>query len=171
VRNNDANPPAAASLGLGERLRSARKARALSVAQVSEALHLEESSVLALEEEQFETLGAPVFVRGHLRRYARVVGLAEEAILEAYRGIAPDSDRLPPLARPRTQGETVRVGGWVYWLAAALVIGGLLMSLFSTGNDQPVSPDDQPPPEATPDATLQEQAAPVPAPPSAVPDL
>jgi cytoskeleton protein RodZ len=62
-----------ASLGIGERLRSARKARALTLEQAAETLHLDESVILALEEERFEALGAPVFVRGHLRAYARLL--------------------------------------------------------------------------------------------------
>jgi len=53
----DRDPVAAASgqstqLGMGERLRSARKGRALSLDHVAEALHLDEAVVLALEEER-----------------------------------------------------------------------------------------------------------------------
>jgi cytoskeleton protein RodZ len=133
-------PPPAPRLALGDRLRSARKARALSAAQVADALRLEESSVLALEEERFETLGAPVFVRGHLRRYAQLVGLSEEAVLEAYRSVAPDSDRLPTLARPREQAETLRFGAWAYWLAGALVMVGIVLSLATDDADEAEPP-------------------------------
>src|SRR5512145_3049425 len=93
----------APALGLGERLRSARKAKALTVQQVADALRLEEASVVALEEGRFEAMGAPVFVRGHLRRYALIVGLSPETVLEAYRATAPQSDAPPSLARPRRE--------------------------------------------------------------------
>jgi cytoskeleton protein RodZ len=147
VRNSDTSDATSgapvASLGLGERLRSARKARALSVTQVGEAMRLEESIVVALEEERFDAIGAPVFVRGHLRRYAQLVGLSEEVILEAYRRLAPESDRLPSLARRREQAETVRVAPWVYWVAAAVVVVGLVVSLATDGEqDATVPPDD-----------------------------
>lgn len=148
MRDSDTTPGVArqqsTGLALGDRLRSARKARALSVAQVAEALRLEEPSVLALEEERFDVLGAPVFVRGHLRRYAQLVGLSEEAILEAYRGVAPGSEELPRLSRPRDEAEGIRVAAWAYWLAAALVLIGIVVSLSTENNEEPA----QPPPEA-----------------------
>lgn len=128
-----------AGLALGDRLRSARKARALSVAQVADALRLEEATVLALEEERFEALGAPVFVRGHLRRYAQLVGLSEEAMLEAYRSVAPDSEELPSLARPQGQAEGMRIGTWAYWLAAVLVLTGIVVSVTSDNEDEPAA--------------------------------
>ena len=130
------------SLGLGERLRSARKARAISVAQIADALKVEEHSVLALEEERFEDLGAPVFVRGHLRRYAQMVGLSPEAVLEAYRKAAPDSDALPLVARQRARADIVPAGPWVYWLAAALVAAGILLALSGGDEDEPAPGDD-----------------------------
>ena len=60
----------------------------------AESLRLEEASVVALEEGRFDAMGASVFVRGHLRRYAQLVGLPEEQVLEAYRAAVPDSDAL-----------------------------------------------------------------------------
>lgn len=116
------------SLGLGERMRSARKARALTVAQVAEALRLEESSVIALEEGRFEALGAPVFVRGHLKRYALLLELDPEMVLEAYRAAAPGSDAPPALGRAQTEPEARAPAAWIWWLlAAVLLIGGFLM--------------------------------------------
>ncbi|MBC6944326.1 MAG: hypothetical protein DWB47_02500 [Gammaproteobacteria bacterium] len=131
-------PRAQAALGLGERLRSARKARALTVAQVAEALHLEEPMVLALEEDRFEAMGAPVFVRGHLRRYAQLVGLAPDAVLEAYRAAVPESVAPPPLARSRIEPEALRIGPWLLWLIGALVVIGLAIA-FSGGPEEPAA--------------------------------
>lgn len=136
------------ALGLGERLRSARKARAMSVAQAAEALHLEEDSVRALEEERFEALGAPVFVRGHLRRYAQLVGLSTDAVLDAYRAAVPESDRLPTLTRPRAPAESLRVGSWIWWVAAAAIFvifvlvfsGGAEDEAKGTGTPQQLAP-------------------------------
>jgi cytoskeleton protein RodZ len=130
-------------LGLGERLRSARKARALSVAQVAEALRLEQASVVALEDGQFDAMGAPVFVRGHLKRYALLVGLSPETVLDAYRAAAPDSESPPSLARPREQADALRIGPWVYWLAAGLVLAAVIIATLA-GREEP-APADTPP--------------------------
>ena len=156
-------------LGLGERLRSARKARALSVAQVAENLRLEEASVVALEDGRFDAMGAPVFVRGHLKRYAELVGLAPEAVLEAYRAATPGSDAPPALARPREQSDTVRMGPWAYWIAAALLLAGVIIALSGRHEDLP-APVAAPASEAAPTAVpLPESAADSLAPDSAAP--
>jgi cytoskeleton protein RodZ len=127
-------------LGLGERLRSARKAKALSVEQVANALHLEEASVVALEEGRFEAMGAPVFVRGHLKRYAQVVGLSPETVLDAYRVAAPQSDAPPALARGRTQADGVQVGSWTWWLIGAIVLVAVILALSGGDDDGAVQP-------------------------------
>lgn len=136
----------APALGLGERLRSARKAKALSVQQVAEALHLEESSVVALEEGRFEAMGAPVFVRGHLRRYAQLVGLSPDTVLEAYRVAAPQSDAPPSLARRREPADTVRIGPWVWWIAAAVILLVAIIALSNGGDEEPAAPAVEAPP-------------------------
>lgn len=139
---------APAGLGLGERLRSARKARALSVAQVAETLRLEEPMVLALEEERFEALGAPVFVRGHLRRYAQLVGLAPDSVLEAYRAAVPASMSPPSLARPRVEPEAMRIGAWPLWLLAGALVVGLVIALGSARREPPGTHDGEAAPAA-----------------------
>jgi cytoskeleton protein RodZ len=124
------------SLGLGERLRSTRKARALSVAQVAEALRLEEPSIIALEEGRFDALGAPVFVRGHLRRYAALLELDPNAVLEAYRAAAPGSDAPQMLTRARPQDDYPAAPVWLWWVLAAILLAGGLF-IFSRNKEVP----------------------------------
>ena len=56
--------------GIGARLRAAREKRGLTLLQAAERLHLDVRVVEALEAGDFAALGADVYVRGHLRRYA-----------------------------------------------------------------------------------------------------
>jgi cytoskeleton protein RodZ len=60
-------------VGCGEQLRRAREAAGLSIQQVAGQLRMPAQVVAALECEQWERLGAPVFVRGQLRSYARLL--------------------------------------------------------------------------------------------------
>lgn len=55
---------------VGDWLRAAREGAGETRAQAAAALHLDVEKIAALEEEQFEVLGANVFVKGHLRTYA-----------------------------------------------------------------------------------------------------
>ena len=149
-----AGRPQAPSLGLGERLRSARKARALSVSQVAEALHLEETSVVALEEGRFDAMGAPVFSGGDAG-VGVLMGLSPEAVLEAYHAASPGSEAPPVIVRPRVHTESVRLGPWAWWLAGAAVLLVALIALVSGGGDD----DAAAPAEAAPQ-TAEPQPAP-----------
>lgn len=84
--------------GSGLRLRQAREAADLGIAEVAARMRVPARVVTSLEEGQWERLGAAVYVRGHLRSYARVVGLAEDEL--------PVADELPPVAPPALQPRT-----------------------------------------------------------------
>ena len=69
------SPAGPASPGARPALRSRRLG--LSIEDVADRLRLNEALVLAMEEDRFGLLGAPVFARGHLRNYAALVGAPE----------------------------------------------------------------------------------------------
>ena len=74
------------SEGLGQALRTGREARGLPIERIAESLMLSVSTVRALEGENWNRMPAPVFVRGYIRNYARLVGLNEDALLSRYEG-------------------------------------------------------------------------------------
>ncbi len=92
------------AVGCGERLRQAREAAGLSLAEVAGRLHMPVQVVAALEEERWERLGAPVFVRGQLRSYARLLGVDLGELLQQAR-IAPVE---PPKLVSHTHTPRVR---------------------------------------------------------------
>jgi cytoskeleton protein RodZ len=85
--------------GIGARLRGARERSRLTILQAAERLHLDPDILEALEAEKFAALGAPVYVKGHLRHYAELVGEPVEPLLELYsqgeRVAPPDLTRIP----------------------------------------------------------------------------
>ena len=80
------------SEGIGARLRSARERSRLTILQASERLHVDPDVLEALEADNFAALGAPVYVKGHLRHYAELVGESPEALSELY----SQGARIPP---------------------------------------------------------------------------
>lgn len=66
---------------VGERLREARAARGMSVAEVAAALKLSSRQIEALEAGEWAKLPGHAFVRGFVRNYARVVQIDAEALL------------------------------------------------------------------------------------------
>jgi cytoskeleton protein RodZ len=70
--------PHLADSAVGERLRKAREAAGYSLADVSARSRMPIRVIEQLESGDWASLGAPVFVRGHVRSYARVLGLTLE---------------------------------------------------------------------------------------------
>ena len=90
--------------GCGDRLRKAREAAGLSRADVAARLKMPVRVVQSLEEEDWGRLGAPVFVRGQLRSYSRLLGLTTAPMMVAS-GVAPVE---PPVLTPRTYTPPVK---------------------------------------------------------------
>ena len=106
----------AAPRSIGERLRAGRERAGLSVAAAAEKLHLDIKVIEALEADRFAELGASVYVRGHLRRYADFVGEPGAEMVSSYtareaRPPTPDLTQIPQAERrtdPRRTGDTAR---------------------------------------------------------------
>ena len=67
--------PHHALAGCGQRLKQAREAAGMSIDDVAARLHMPARIVRSLEAEDWSRLGAPVFVRGQVRSYSRLMGL------------------------------------------------------------------------------------------------
>jgi cytoskeleton protein RodZ len=78
-----ANQFAEIDCGCGDRLRRAREAAGLRREDVAQQLRMPVRVVKSLEEEDWSRLGAPVFVRGQLRSYSRLLGLGTSTTIAA----------------------------------------------------------------------------------------
>src|ERR1700752_4411443 len=84
---------------LGERFRAAREARGLSLSDVSEQIRIRSVYLAAIEEEQWSDIGAPVYIRGFLRTYARFLGLDPEEVVATFNATgSPAARGTPPVA-------------------------------------------------------------------------
>jgi cytoskeleton protein RodZ len=162
----------------GALLRQGREQRGLTVQQVSEELHLDAWLVEALEQNRFLALGAPVYAKGHLRKYAVLLGLSPELVLARYQEIAepPPPLQLPPREALLTPDPMVRGFDWrrvvasidwrgIHWrtygiIAGLLVVAGglwLVTNLLRSSTDAPQvaaeSASESASPGASPSAT------------------
>lgn len=80
----------------GQKLRQAREARNITLAEISDVTKISTRALQALEWERFEQLPGGIFNKGFVKAYARCVGLNEEetvaAYLEASKAAAPETD-------------------------------------------------------------------------------
>jgi cytoskeleton protein RodZ len=80
-------PPVGAATP-GGLLRQERERRGASIQQAAEDLHLDPKLVEAIEANRFEALGAPVYAKGHLRKYATLLNLSPDVVVARYDALA-----------------------------------------------------------------------------------
>ena len=128
--------------GIGARLRAAREAAGLSVADVGQKLKMPIRVVESLEAEDWARLGAPVFVRGQLRSYARLLGLPVDQVVRMPELAPVAATELKPRSyTPRVQlfaEQAARRAVYIVLTAAILVPVWVA-----------TRPQDEPPPAAS----------------------
>ena len=118
----------AGTTGPGARLRLVREQLGLSQQQAAEQLTCDVSVITALDGDDYATLGADVFVKGHLRRYAALLGLPDSDLLAAYERSKAHLE--PPSLIPRARIEMMPERSQVNW---GWVIGGATLVLVAAG--------------------------------------
>jgi cytoskeleton protein RodZ len=116
----------------GPRLKAERERRGLSSQKAADELHLDGWVIDALEAEDYERIGPSVYAKGHLKRYAALLGLPPAEIMAGYesRAQAPKASAAPPAnVRLRTDVPAVSSLPWPQLVgsvaAAALILGVL----------------------------------------------
>ena len=145
----------------GERLAEARRDGQLTVLEVAKELHLDELKVRALEKNEFESLGAPVFAKGHLRKYAQLVGVDEDDVLTDYYKLTRSQAIPPVVADRRRPGREFSPGPWI----AVIVVLAVVALAYWILTRQP------PPPAPVSSETAVEEPTPAePMPAESIPD-
>ncbi|HIP53238.1 MAG TPA: helix-turn-helix domain-containing protein [Chromatiales bacterium] len=83
---------ASSNNGPGHQLRAAREAQGIERFRIAEHLHLRVELIKALENDDYDRLPGPVFVRGYIRNYARALNLAEGPLLQSFDRIRPKEE-------------------------------------------------------------------------------
>jgi len=124
---------------LGQRLSAAREQKGLSAQRAADELHLDGWVIQGLESGDYARIGPDVYAKGHLKRYAALLGLSVAEVSAAFDGksstsakpLAPgvsiqtstSGDRLP---RPQLAGAVIIAA------AAAAVMAGMWWSQHRT---------------------------------------
>jgi len=136
--------PRQTGIGPGERLQAARIQQGLSLDDVADRMHLSLSILKAIEDNNFEEITAPIFVKGYLRAYARIVSLNEDEMILQYLDFYSEED--PPISSTSNILPELSVGDarikWTTYLVI-LVIGVLLVAWW-WNSEVPISLDSQP---------------------------
>ncbi len=105
----------------GERLAAARREQQISVLEIAKELHLDEPKVRALERNEFDVIGAPVFAKGHLRKYAQLVGVDEGDVMADYYQLNRTTGIPPLVAGRRRPRREMSPGPWIAVVVVLIV--------------------------------------------------
>lgn len=76
---------------IGDKLRSAREAKGLSIADIEKATKIQSRYLNAIEQNDFDKLPGDFYVRAFIRQYAQIVGLDGKELLSEYHQDVPAS--------------------------------------------------------------------------------
>ena len=133
--------------GPGERLQAARIQQGLSLDDVASRMHLSAAILKAIENNEFEEITAPIFVKGYLRAYARIVSLDEDDMIDQYIDFYSKED--PPItSTSNTTSELSAADPRMKWTTyiVVLVIGVSLAAWWwnqQQSDEEPISLDSQ----------------------------
>lgn len=106
----------------GERLAKARRLQQMSVEEIAKELHVDEPKVRALERNDFDRLGAPVFAKGYMRKYAEIVGVEYDELLADYYRLTRGESAPPVVLGRRRSTREMSPGPWVAAIIVALIL-------------------------------------------------
>jgi cytoskeleton protein RodZ len=133
---------------IGEMLREARMRKRIDMTEVESATKIRGKYLRALENEEWDLLPGPTFVKTFLRTYAEYLGLDPRLLVEEYRQRyeRPSTQDLTPFAASRGRGRARRrrmagMGPIFVIVGCVAVLLGALYALGRFGED-----DSEPPP-------------------------
>jgi cytoskeleton protein RodZ len=136
----------------GSALKAERERRGLSAQKAADEMHLDRWVIDALEADDYQRIGPTVYAKGHLKKYAALLGLPATEILAGFESRAPSRDDRPAagpsmLLNTREDPSSSRllllqIGGCV---ALAMLLGVLLWRPWHARVKAPRAP----PPAAT----------------------
>lgn len=124
---------------VGSRLRAAREARGLTREALASLARIPLSAIDHIEADRLDAIGAPVYVRGFLKSYARAVGVPEVVVLSAIRDLEENE---PPLvvANPASVGDRLAArykNPMIYALLTLVVVVPLVFLATPKGQRAP----------------------------------
>jgi hypothetical protein len=139
---------------IGTTLREARMRARIDISQIEAETKIRAKYLRALENEEWDLLPGPTYVKSFLRTYADALGLDGKLLIEEYklRHERLSDVELQPIAPPGQRERRRRPRGGVPrgWLVAFVVVG-LLAALWLVGNrnSNDGAPQSSTPPPAT----------------------
>ena len=124
---------------IGSTLREARVRRKLTLQQIEEDTKIRVKYVQAMENEDFDIIPSPTYVKGFLRTYSEYLGLDPRMILDEYRSRYMPNEEIEPFAGSSALGRPRRPrrrSNLAFVAVAALLVLALVWILGRTSGEE-----------------------------------
>src|SRR3954453_17318428 len=117
---------------IGATLREARMRQRIDISEVESETKIRAKYLRALENEEWDLLPGPTYVKSFLRTYAEALGLDGKLLIEEYKlrherlsDVERPPTRPPGAREPRRRRRVGSGRGWAVLAVVALLLGGL----------------------------------------------
>jgi cytoskeleton protein RodZ len=110
---------------VGDQLKSCREKMNITQAEISSQLHLDSRIIRAIEENDYNTLPDPIYVRGYIRGYCKLLGQNPDEFLELFKKNVNrnDPEIIPEIKYPtQTSSSDKPVKAFTYLITLGLVL-------------------------------------------------
>mgnify|MGYP000216930014 CR=1 FL=1 len=130
--SDDSDNQKGSKIALGKELAKIRLEKKLSIKEIAREIRVDSSIIKKIEKNDFESMGAPVFVKGYLRQYAVFIGMDADKVLERYNQLNPKED-IPPVINDSVQqlSKFIITPKIIIFSILSIVIATILWFLFS----------------------------------------
>ena len=119
-------------ISCGEVLAQKRSESELSINQVAREIKIESHVIEKIENNDFQSIGAPVFVKGYLKQYSELVNLDPDLIIDKYNAINSNEDSIPIVNDSIEQISRYVITPKIIFIifVVVLIIFGVLSSVY-----------------------------------------
>jgi cytoskeleton protein RodZ len=131
---------------IGSTLREARMRARIDISEIESETKIRAKYLRALENEEWDLLPGPTYVKSFLRTYADALGLDGKLLIEEYklRHEGLSDVELQPIAPPGRRDRRRRSRGMPRGALVAVVVAGLLVALYFLGRNAGENQSDGP---------------------------
>ncbi|HEY3850059.1 MAG TPA: RodZ domain-containing protein [Steroidobacteraceae bacterium] len=145
---------------LGQRLKAERERRGMSTQKIANGMHLDEWVIDALEAGDYQRIGPSVYAKGHLKKYASLLGVSAAPPADPVPPAAAAGAYPPPIVRLDTPRESHAAWPRIGTVAAVAILAGGVFWWREAhqGSSAPAAPVPPPPQVVASTGTSAEEA-------------